>query len=329
MSASTKGVTPGAVANRRQARRDRRIAAIRPIIYGALDEGDVDWKAVDALEPALQRALDTKARSLLPKLRGEDRQVLGRLLEHRGAVDAARRETRSRRAASRACAVEFLGDTGVAAALPDLTSLLHDRDPEVRWAAARGLGRLGDPGGVPALLASLEGRHPVPVDAVADAIFEIRTCPMALLRQGLRSHSVPTRAVAVELLGRFQAVSATDELNDLLRHDPSFEVRARAARSLGRIGSPRSVQPLLACLDASPAAVRAQAVWALGQLGAAEAVPALRDLLVDASHLLSEQAAQALAAISPLGVAVLTQEAENYGSAGRTARQALESAKLF
>jgi HEAT repeat protein len=133
--------------------------------------------------------------------------------------------------------------------------------------------------------------------------------------------------VATELLGRFQAVSATEELTDLLQHDASIEVRARAARSLGRIGSPRAVEPLLACLAGGPAAVRAQAVLALGRLGAAEAVPALRRLLLDPAHTLSEQSAQALAAISPLGTAVLAQEAESDDYAGRTARQALEAAQ--
>lgn len=323
MSSHARGAVPG-VATRRQVRQDRRDAAVRPIIHRALDDGEVDWKAVGALDPRLQRVLDARASSLLPNLRGEDRWALARLLQQRGVIDTARRETRSRRATSRARAGVFLGDAGAVEALPELLTLLRDRDPEVRWAAARGLGRLGDPAGVSALLSSLEGRHPLPVDVVADAVFEIRDCPRAVLRQGLRSRSVPTRALAAELLGRFQAVSATAELTDVLRHDPSFEVRARAARSLGRIGSPRAVEPLLACLEEGPAAVRAQAVWALGHLGAAEAVPALRDLLVDPTHRLSDQAAQALAAIAPLGVAVLTQEAESHGSAGRSARQALE-----
>ena len=325
MNTHTNRSGSGLHVSRSEARRGRRIDIVRSIIYRALDEGDVDWDAVDALDPALKRDLETRARSLLPKLRGEDRQILARLLEHGGAIDTARRETRSRKATTRACAGEFLGNAGAVEALPDLTTLLRDRDPEVRWAAARGLGRLGDTAGVPVLLASLEGQPPLPVDVVADAVFEIRDCPLAMLRQGLRSRSVPTRAVAVELLGRFQAVSATAELIDVLSYDPSFEVRARAARSLGRIGSPRAIEPLLACLEGSPTAVCAQAVWALGRLGAAEAVPGLRDLFLNSTHLLSEQAAQALAAIAPLGVAILTQEAEHHGTSGRSARQALQT----
>ena len=170
------------------------------------------------------------------------------------------------------------------------------------------------------LLASLEGPRPLPVDVVADAIFEIRTCPVSVLRQGLKSRSVATRAVTVELLGRFQALAAADDVLDLLHHDPSVEVRARAARCLGRMGTPRTVGPLLACLDDGPVALRVQAIWALGEIGAAEAVPALRAIVLEGAHQMAEAAALALLASGAFGVQVLTQIASDGGpSAGLAA----------
>ena len=205
----------------------------------------------------------------------------------------------------------------------DLLGLLQDPDPKVRWAAARGLGRLGHAGAVPALLASIEGPHPIPVDVVAGAVFEIRDCPTPILRDLLSSHSVPARVLAVDLLGRFQALVAADEVVHLLHHDPSVEVRARAARSLGRMGSPRAVEPLLSCVEVGPAAIRAQAVWALGEMGALQAIPVLRDTLLGAPHHLAELAADALVAVGPAGRRVLVEIAGKDGAAAALASRAL------
>ena len=46
----------------------------------------------------------------------------------------------------------------------------------------------------------------VAIDVVAGAIFEIRDCPVPLLREGLTSPSVPARTLNVELLGRIEAL---------------------------------------------------------------------------------------------------------------------------
>lgn len=309
-------------------RRARLKESVRPVLFRVLEAGHVDLGVISALKPARQRALESDARSLLPKLRGRDHDTLARLLERRGAVEEARRQTRSRRPAARAEAGAFLGEVGSPSALPDLVALLRDADFDVRSAAAQGLARIGNAAAVPALLSGLEGRNALPVDLVIDVVGQIRDCPISVLRQGLRSHSVPTRAATVELLGRFQAFAVTAEIADMLENDRSHEVRARAARALGRIGSPHAVEPLLACLDSGPPAVRAQAVWALGELGGIDAVPALRAIILGPSRQLGEQAARALARIRPLGTALLGQLAEGDGPAAESARQALAEVEI-
>ena len=150
---------------------------------------------------------------------------------------------------------------------------------------------------------------------------------MAVLRQGLGSPSVPMRALSVELLGRFQALASADEVIDLLHYDPSVEVRARAARSLGRMGSPRATEALLACVGGGPVAMRAQAIWALGEIGAPEAIPALRATLLSESHHLADLAADALSAMGQAGVDVLTQIAAGTGQPAATALRRLAARK--
>jgi HEAT repeat protein len=281
----------------RRSRTERVAAAVRPLLFSAIDTGDIDVRAIDGLGRAGRRALDTQARALLPQLRGEDHDNLVRLLDHGGAVRAARRQVRSRRPGARARAGRFLGDVGRAAALDDLVLLLHDPSPGVRWSAARSLGRMGDPSAVHPLLASLAGDRPVPPGVVVDAIAEIRDCPVAVLRQGLASRSAPVRAVSVELLGRFQALNAIAEVVCRMQTDPSVEVRTRAAQALGRMGSPRAVEPLLAALTDGPPAMQPQVLWALGEIGAPDTVPALRTALTAPSPDVRQAAASALGAV--------------------------------
>ncbi len=298
-------------------------ATVRPILYDGMERGEFDPRVLAALTSAERHALDSLARSLLPKVRGSDQEALGRLLDRRGYVDDARRRSHSRRARVRARAGEFLGNSGSPAAVGDLVPLLRDPDPQVRWAAARGLGRLGHAGALSPLLSSLEGPRALPVDLVADAIIQIRDCPMSVLRQGLQSRSVPTRALTVELLGRFQALAASDDIVGLLHRDPSVEVRARAARALGRMGSPRSVDALLASIDDGPLAMRVQAVWALGEIGDPRTAPVLARLLVGPTRQLTDAAAVALAAMGAAGVDVLEHAAKGEGHAAAVSAQAL------
>lgn len=300
-------------------------AEVRLVLFQAIDAGDVPRSAIEALTPDQRVALETKARALLPSLRGQDRETVGRVLERLGAVDAARLQIKSKRAGARSEAGEFLGESGSVDALSDLLELLRDFDPKVRWAAARGLGRLGNPSAVEPLLAAVDGPCAVPVDVIADAVLALRSCPIAKLRPGLGSPSVSARALTVELLGRFQVLAAIDEVADLLHHDPSVEVRARAARSLGRMESPRAVPPLVACAGDGPVAVRAQAIWALGQIGADEGLDVLRSSVLGDVHHLSAMAADALAMMGPKGRRVLGEVAAGDGRTARMAARAMAS----
>ena len=223
----------------RRHRRDRhteREAAVRTVLFRTLQEPGRSDEFVGALIPSDGPILEAKARTLLADLKGEDRETLARLLESRGAVAAARRQCRSHRAESRSAACQLLGDAGSAFAVLDLVPLLDDRSLAVRLDAAKALGRLGQPSAVAPLLGAVTGRHPVPVDVVADAVEQIRDCPASLLRQSILDPSASTRAIGAELLGRLHVLEAIGDLIDVLEGDPAPHVRIRAARALGRLG---------------------------------------------------------------------------------------------
>ncbi len=308
------GLAAWAGAGRRRRRRTllaEREAMVRSALYRTLGGPEESAGALAELDHADPRLVETKARALLPALRGEDRETLARLLESRGATEAARRQCRSRRATQRAAACTLLGDVGSSYAVLDLVPLLDDPRPVVRTAAARALGRVGQPAGVVPLMGAVAGPRGLPIDVAADAIQQIRDWPVSLLPPCLDSPCDATRGLAVELLGRFHALDSVDDLLEVLEADPSPGVRIRAARALGRIGSPRSVQPLIAVVHVGPGALRAEAVTALGRVGAVAAVPTLRVTLLGPSLPLSEAAATALSAIAPRGLEVLHEIADD------------------
>ncbi len=315
------GLAAIAVSRRRRPRRD---AAVRAALYRALAQPGESTRIVEDLAAGDRKLMEAQARALLPALRGEDRDTLAYLLESSGATVVARRRCRSRRAGSRAAACQVLGDVGSPYSVLDLVPLLDDPRSVVRLAAARALGRLGQPSGVVPLLQAADRAHPLPVEVAAEAIHGIRDWPVSLLDPCLSDPSERTRALAVELLGSRQATDHMHALIRILENDPSVAVRVRAARALGRIGSPDGVVPLITCVNSGSAALELEAVGALGRLGAVAAVPILHGALLGSSGPLSHAAATALSAISPDGVAALQEVAGDHRHpASRVARSAL------
>jgi HEAT repeat protein len=311
--------------------RDRRHArveaAVRPALLSYLAEDEPDPAELDEVvrDRAAGRSLQELAAGLLTKLRGEDRRVLERLLESQGVLEQARKRTRRPGPVGRARAAELLGAAGYEPALPELTKLLGDRDPDVRAAAARALGKLTDPAAVPALLGSLEGRRSVPAGVVTMGILHIGPEAAGPLAEGLSSeHSGVARAIAAELLGRLGGFQPSDRLIEALRSDPEERVRSAAARALGRIGVPRAVPALEAALmDERAGSVKQAAAWALGELGGTRGFAGLSAALRSEDHALARRAADALVSCGPLGVALLQRAAATDEPGAPEARETL------
>jgi bilin biosynthesis protein len=127
---------------------------------------------------------------------------------------------------------------------------LDSPDPEVRAAAARFLGKKKDKESVPRLV------------------------------QMLDDEDVSVRKELARALGEIGASEAAEPLADAFSRENDEDVMLAASRALVKIGSP-SVQPLIGVLGSSRPEVRAGAARTLGRIGSQKAVDPLIRLLDD------------------------------------------------
>ena len=97
-------------------------------------------------------------------------------------------------------------------------------------------------------------------------------------------------------LRNLDGISGNLALSEVLERldDPDPDVREEAARALGRIRAPESVDPLIQRLRDSSSTIRTEAAYALGQVGDARAVPALVEGLSSPTPEVQDACAHAL-----------------------------------
>jgi hypothetical protein len=285
-------------------RRAAQEEALRPVALEGVDGENPDIGGRDA-EPA--RALAAILGRYARLLRGEGRERIAAFFEARGAIDRELGRLRSRRAANRAAAAFALGDMGSADAIEPLIGALDDRSRDVRSAAARSLGMLEAEPAVARLVASLAG-HEVPRAISGGALLAMGAKAAPGLRSLLESEEPAVRAAALELLGFTGDAGDGERLAQALRQSQVIaasrwlehaEMRAAAARSLGRVGTRRVAGSLREALDDPAPFVRTAAAHALGRIGDREAVDALAQQAATDDYDPAHAAAQALAAIDP------------------------------
>ena len=158
----------------------------------------------------------------------------------------------------RKAAVMALGRIGDARAVEAVVAALEDQDGEVQWAAIESLGQLGDYRATEPLIAMLNDRglHAAAVAALG-AIGDPRAVEplIADLDYLFQGWSV---ASALEAIGE---PSVTSLIAVLRSH--SVSARQEASVTLGRIGDPRAVEPLLDAVQDKDWDVRRNAATAL------------------------------------------------------------------
>lgn len=268
--------------------------------------------------PAVPADLGVAEKEALADVLGRyARTVLGtsheRIVEYFAAQGTIEREvsilTRPGPGWRRATAAFRLGNIDNGSTAAALVAALRDRDPEVRIAAARSLGRLrvADAGGE--LVAAAAERR-VPEALVRWALLQIGAASVPQLRELLASEDQGVRAAAIQLIGRLGGPSEAAEVEAHLR-DSSSLARAAAARALGRLGGERHVPPLLDALEDRIPVVRGSAAIALGYLRDRRALAALIEHAESDLFDVAREAARAVVRIDP---AAGTERAQDTGS---------------
>lgn len=218
----------------------------------------------------------------------------------RPTLEAALRDVTAQRASARAAAAEVLADAGEGderdQARAALAKLAGDAEPEVRWAALAGLGRIGDASVLDAILPRFDDEAPQVREVAVIAAGKIgEPRAVARIRRALADPNPEVRFQAVvslvELEGEDARVAVFPALGDEDAH-----VRANAAAALATLEpDPATSDRIAKLLRDSDPAVRFEAALALAKARDRRASSEL------ARHLDDDRAFEAIEAIAALG----------------------------
>lgn len=179
-------------------------------------------------------------------------------------VRALRAMSTSKDEYGREAAARNLGTAQLSLATAELITALRDPSPRVRRQAAESLGKIGSQEAAMALLDHIKA-HPELIDEET----------VAALGDAPHSDSVP---ILVKLL-----------------EDPRAALRRAAAKALGRIGDPSSLEALSkAAAEPGDIDLRRAGIQALRIMGADEAMPVIGDALLDPHPSVRTAAAEAV-----------------------------------
>jgi hypothetical protein len=285
--------------------------------------------ALDAAEIAELRALPMSDRiaafvAVASSIDGQERDRLSAIANVIGLVAWSEREVTHRHWHRRLYAARVL--TLTTAVSPALPSLLRDRDPFVRVQAAEWAAAPGSAQNARDLSPLLHDAVPAVRFAARDALRRIGSAAIPVLldiASGDGADVIP----ALEVLALLANPRA---FGPALRHseDARPRVRAAALTVLGALGLPEGEERLVAALSDMDARVRRAAATAIGRLAAWPRALSLAPLLDDADWDVRMAAAGALRALGAPGLIALRELARGPTLAADVARHALDVAAL-
>jgi len=238
------------------------------------------------------------------RVRGIERERLGRALEELGFVDRYLHRLRGPRWWSRADAAEKLGLAGAKRATEALVAAMDDEKPEVRIRAAKALGSVGGKRSVRPLIHALDEPNRWSTIRIADILSGMGRQVSDELIATFDELKLSGKLAALDIVGRIRPLEAVPWLRERSK-DAHPDVRARACHALGEIGEPGSAAVLREALVDKAWPVRAMAAKALGKIGDREAIPLLCESLRDSEWWVRANAADALRSTGDDGLAAL------------------------
>ncbi len=280
-----------------------------------------------ALEPKILSYAHGEDRSLLPALggrlrrrdrrvveeilldhaqrvRGVERERLGRAIDELGYVDGYLAGLGSRRWWRRADSAERLGIAGADRATNRLVRVLSDPEPEVRIRAAKALGLVGGRAAIGPLIHALSEPNRWSTIRIADILAGMKQEVVNELVAEFDRMNTHAKLAALDILGRIRSLSVVGWLRQRLS-DPERDVRARACHALGAIGDPDCGPVLQKALSDPEWPVKAMAAKALGRIRHFPAIPELSGAMRDKEWWVRANAAEAMRLMGPKGTEAL------------------------
>jgi len=290
----------------REAGRRRRRTKLEPLIlgYAHAETGSI----LPALGGGVARADRPVVEAILldhvQRVRGVERDRLGKALDDLGFVESYLAGLSSPRWWTRARAAEHLGLARSKRATPHLLRALEDDAYDVRLRAAKALAAAGGQAAVAPLAKALSEPNRFSTIRIADILAGMGRPVVRELMDTFPHLSRHGKLAALDILGRIHPPEAVAWLHNRLR-EPHRDLRARAAHALGAIGAPASAGVLRDALDDPEWAVRAMAAKGLGRLHDDGAIPKLCAALRDPEWWVRANAGEALRRIGPVGIGAL------------------------
>jgi HEAT repeat protein len=245
-----------------------------------------DGLAREVLEAILLDRIEVAKRDELP--------LLVDCLRRSGVLDVRIHEARTAAGWRQRSALVILGRTRAPEAVPALSEGLESADVETRVAAVRGLGKIADPAAaLPMLDRFTDGRMEVPWGVLKNALLSCSAREPEMLTRYLRTAQGTRRDLLARVLSEVVDSASCDELL-ILVSAPAAEIRASAARGLGRVTAEIALSPLAQLASDKEWFVRLRAVVALGSFIEHGALPVLVRVLGDRNRLVRQRAAWAL-----------------------------------
>jgi HEAT repeat protein len=298
-------------------------AASRRLALEALDDPDVEVKlaAAELVLDLRLRELPERTASLLTHSDRRVRLAACRLMEIASKpelVAALGRTLADADPSVRAAAARALGASGQPEAVQPLLGRLDDTDPRVRREVVAALASSRDERAVLPLTARIQDVDPEVRRAAIVALGAIgdKRAGSALLL-ALRDSDESVRIAALEALGTLRDTSSASAIIHLVREVPAPRVQRSGYSALARLGTPESLDALVALLGSDHPNIDSEALHeALGRAGEAALLRLERCLGGQPPKLLARGCALSLARTDTTRAALLVSDALRQGQIG-------------